>query len=95
MDTKELFAAIESNTFDPLNPEHLTAITTLQKLLIELLEKPRFYWAKYQHSTWIEPVKLAYREEYHKLMIEVLGADDWRDLSGYTLLARIPDHKAD
>jgi hypothetical protein len=94
METKELFVAIESNTFDPLNPEHLTAITTLQKQLIELLEKPRFYWARYKQHAAIEPVKLAYREEYNKLMIEVLGADDWRDLSGYTLLARIPDYKA-
>ena len=86
-----------ADVLDKLLPslESMVQVTTLQKLLIELLEKPRFYWARYKHQTSIEPVKLAYREEYHKLMIEVLGADDWRDLSGYTLLARIPDYKAD
>ena len=50
MDTKELLAVIADNTFDPINPQHLTAITSLQKMLVEL--------------------------------------------SNYTLLARIPDYKA-
>lgn len=95
MDTQELLMAIANNTFDPMNPQHLTAITTLQKLLIELLEKPRFYWAKYKHAAWIEPVKLVYREDERKLMVEVLGSDGWGNVSDYTLLARIPDYKAD
>ena len=94
MDTKELLAVIADNTFDPINPQHLTAITSLQKMLVELLEKPRYYWAKHKQQTWIEPVKLAYREDEGKLMIEVLGCDGWGDLFNYTLLARIPDYKA-
>ena len=53
MDTKELLAVIADNTFDPINPQHLTAITSLQKMLVELLEKPRYYWAKYKQQTWI------------------------------------------
>ena len=94
MDTKELLAVIADNTFDPINPQHLTAITSLQKMLVEPLEKPRYYWAKRKQQTWIEPVKLAYREDEGKLMIEVLDCDGWGDLFNYTLLARIPDYKA-
>ena len=94
MDTKELLAVIADNTFDPINPQHLTAITSLQKMLVELLEKPRYYWAKYKQQTRIEPVKLAYRKNEGKLIIEVLGCNSWGDLSNYTLLARIPDYKA-
>lgn len=95
MDTQELLTAIANNTFDPINPQHLAAITLLQKLLVELLEKPRFYWAKYEYRTDIEPVKLAYRGDERKLMIESLGCEGWGDLADYTLLARIPDFKAD